>query len=76
MAKTDIFEYVTELEEEIQESRYAKLSKSMKVIEEKIVLEIIEDIKGALHEELDASSRSWLNATRSSLLQRRRQQIS
>lgn len=55
MAKTDIFEYVTELEEEIQESRYAKLSKSMKVIEEKIVLEIIEDIKGALHEELDAS---------------------
>ena len=55
MAKSDIFEYVGELEEEIEASRYAKLSKTNKVIDEKIVMEIIGDIKNALHEELDAS---------------------
>ena len=41
MAKSDIFEYVGELEEEIEASRYAKLSKTNKVIDEKIVMEII-----------------------------------
>ena len=55
MAKSDIFEYVGELEEEIEASRYAKLSKTNKVIDEKIVMEIIGDIKNVLHEELDAS---------------------
>ena len=55
MAKTDIFEYVGELEEEIEASRYAQLSKTNKVIDEKIVMEIIADIKNALHDELDAS---------------------
>ncbi|MBQ4289045.1 MAG: hypothetical protein II749_03715 [Clostridia bacterium] len=55
MAKSDIFGYVNELEEEIQASRYARLSKTNKVIDEKIVMEIIEDIKNSLHDELDAS---------------------
>lgn len=55
MAKSDIFEYVSELEEEIEASRYAKLSKTNKVVDEKILKEIIADIKSALHEELDAS---------------------
>lgn len=55
MAKSDIFEYVSELEEEIEESRYAKLSKTNKIVDEKILKEIIADIKSALHEELDAS---------------------
>ena len=36
MAKLDIFEYVSELEEEIEASRYAKLSKTNKVVDEKI----------------------------------------
>ncbi len=55
MAKSDIFEYVSELEEEIEASRYAKLSKTNKIVDEKILKEIIADIKSALHEELDAS---------------------
>ncbi len=55
MAKSDIFEYVSELEEEIEASRYAKLSKTNKVVDEKILKGIIADIKSALHEELDAS---------------------
>ena len=55
MAKSDIFEYVSELEEEIEASRYAKRSKTNKVVDEKILKEIIADIKSALHEELDAS---------------------
>ena len=55
MAKSDICEYVRELEEEIEASRYAKLSKTNKVVDEKILKEIIADIKSALHEELDAS---------------------
>ena len=55
MAKSDIFEYVSELEEEIEASRYSKLSKTNKVVDEKILKESIADIKSALHEELDAS---------------------
>lgn len=55
MAKSNIFEYVNELEEEIDASRYAPLSKTSKMVDEKIVKEIIADIKSSLHEELDSS---------------------
>lgn len=55
MAQSDIFDFIAELEEEIAASKYAPFSKANKVIDEKIVLEIIEDIKNSLHDELDAS---------------------
>ena len=52
MEKMDIFALVDELQEEIEMSPTKGFSKN-KLVDQKIVMEIIEDIKTALHEELD-----------------------
>ena len=52
MEKMDVFALVDELQEEIEMSPTKGFSKS-KLVDQKIVMEIIEDIKAALHEELD-----------------------
>ncbi len=56
MEKMDIFALVDELQEEIELSPSRGFSKN-KSIDPKIVMEIIEDIKNVLHDELDASKR-------------------
>ena len=56
MEKVDIFALIDELQEEIELSPTRGLSKN-KSVDAKIVMEIIEDIKQALHEELDFSRR-------------------
>ncbi len=56
MEKMDIFALVDELQEEIEMSPQRAFSKN-KSVDAKIVMEIIEDIKNVLHEELDASRR-------------------
>lgn len=52
MEKMDIFALVDELQEEIEMSPTKGFSKN-KLVDQKIVMEIIEDIKAALHDELD-----------------------
>ncbi|MBS6511166.1 MAG: hypothetical protein KH334_05635 [Clostridiales bacterium] len=52
MEKMDVFALVDELQEEIEMSPTKGFSKS-KLVDQKIVMEIIEDIKAALHDELD-----------------------
>ena len=52
MEKMDIFALVDELQEVIEMSPTKGFSKN-KLVDQKIVMEIIEDIKTALHEELD-----------------------
>lgn len=56
MEKTDIFALVNELQEEIEMSPTKGFNKN-KSIDYKIVMEIIDDIKKALHDELDFSRR-------------------
>ena len=56
MEKMDIFALVNELQEEIEMSPTKGFSKA-KAVDEKIVMEIIDDIKNALHDELDFSKR-------------------
>ncbi len=56
MEKLDIFALVDELQEEIELSPNRGLSKN-KSVDAKIVMEIIEDIKRTLHDELDFSRR-------------------
>ena len=59
MEKLDIFALVDELQEEIEMSPTRGFSKN-KSIDPKIVMEIIEDIKNVLHDELDTSRRITL----------------
>lgn len=56
MEKMDIFALVDELQEEIEMSPTRGFSKN-KSVDPKIVMEIIEDIKNVLHDELDTSRR-------------------
>lgn len=56
MEKLDVFALVDELQEEIAMSPTKGFSK-MKSVDEKIVMEIIEDLRKALHDELDFSKR-------------------
>lgn len=54
--KMDIFALVDELEVEIEESPNQRFSKN-KSVDPKFIMEIIDDIKNTLHDELDASRR-------------------
>jgi len=56
MEKMDIFALIDELQEEIELSPTKGFNKN-KMIEEKIVLEIIDDIRRAAHSEFDLSRR-------------------
>ena len=56
MEKLDVYALIDELQEEIQMSPTKGFSKS-KLVDEKIVLEIIDDIRRALKDELEFSKR-------------------
>lgn len=56
MEKMDVFALVDELQEEIEMSPTKGFAKN-KLVDAKIVMEIIEDIKTALHDEFDYSRR-------------------